>query len=569
MAKTRNFIYVLYAWLTIIIGYGLLIKIFDPAMIDHWREYFVFIILVTLAEWLIIPLPHGNLSVGFSVILAAFLLFDTTATAWIAAISTVISNILLNKDKGSLRLTLFNGAQYVITTFLAGTLYKITGGFSDNKLTVDNVFSIATFIVAFFVINHILVNLYVIPLMRKYTVAIWQTALKLDFYTYLVSAPIGFLMVLTYREIGIIGSVLLFLTVLALSFLLRLYMKLDIQNKELNALYQVAKNLGRSMELKTLDLILYETKRVINFHTGIIYLLHEEEGILTPASVLSPYKKQVRDIGYKLGEGLVGTVAENMEPVFVADTKRDPIFRNVAGVTQFLRTVMAVPLIVDNKINGVMLIGKREPGEFNEKHLQMLTILGGQAAVTIANALLYKKIKNQAIFDYLTNLYNHRYFYQKLAEEHERSKRYNAIYSLIIMDIDNFKEFNDTYGHLVGDKVLKLVAMKIKENIRAVDIAARYGGEEFTILLPETYNKQAIVAAERIRTEIANAAIEVNNELLKITVSLGVSTYPHDSTDLTELLDRSDKALYFSKESGKNKVSNWSEIAFKNIEKKD
>lgn len=560
MARARNLIYILYSWLTIISGYYLLFASYYPAMIDQWRQYAIFIILAILSEWLVISLPHGNLSVGFSVVLAAFLLFDTIATAWISAISIIISNVLLNKDKDSFRLTLFNGAQYIISTFVAGYLYNFFGGATQNKLSVDNGIPIVAFIVIYFMVNHILVNLYVIPLMRKYTTAMWRTTLKLDFYTYLVSTPIGLLMVQTYRGIGIIGAILLFSTVLVLSYLIRVLMKLEIQNKELDALYQVAKSLGKSLEMKkTLYLIMQETKRAINFHTGIIYLWHEEKGVLTPASVLSPYKKNLRDIGYKLGEGLIGSVAENMEPAFISDTKHDLSLRNSPGVTQFLRSVMAVPLIVENKINGVMLIGKKEPGVFNEKHLQLLTILGGQAAVAMANALLYKQIKDQSITDGLTQLFNHRLFYQKVTEEFERAKRYSSIFSLIMMDIDNFKKFNDSYGHLIGDSALKLVSKIIKENIRSVDIACRYGGEEFAILLPETSNKQAVIVAERIKSSIANTIMDINDLKLKVTVSVGVTTYPNDSQDLTELVDRVDQALYFSKENGKDKVTNWSE----------
>jgi diguanylate cyclase (GGDEF)-like protein len=137
----------------------------------------------------------------------------------------------------------------------------------------------------------------------------------------------------------------------------------------------------------------------------------------------------------------------------------------------------------------------------------------------------------------------------------KRSRRHNKKFSLIMMDIDNFKSFNDTYGHQLGDKVLKDVASVAKKTSRTEDIAARYGGEEFIIILPETDSRQAMIIAERIRASVAEIEIPHENQKLHVTISLGVSTFPDHSEEKEELIHAVDAALYTSKHRGKNCVT--------------
>lgn len=155
----------------------------------------------------------------------------------------------------------------------------------------------------------------------------------------------------------------------------------------------------------------------------------------------------------------------------------------------------------------------------------------------------------------MTKLYVHRYFQLLLDQEIKRSRRQNRKFSLVMMDIDNFKSFNDTYGHQLGDRVLKDVAAAARKTSRSEDIAARYGGEEFVIILPETDSKQAMILAERIRASVAGIEIPYENQKLHVTISLGVSTYPDHSELKEELIRAADSALYASKHRGKNCVS--------------
>jgi diguanylate cyclase (GGDEF)-like protein len=165
----------------------------------------------------------------------------------------------------------------------------------------------------------------------------------------------------------------------------------------------------------------------------------------------------------------------------------------------------------------------------------------------------YEHLSN---IDGLTELYNHRYFHQILLTEIEREKRYRRPLSLMIIDVDNFKDCNDSYGHLVGDVVLKQIGALIKKSTRGCDFVARYGGEEFSVILPETSKQEAAVVAERIRTSVEEFSFSscVGKHMGRLTVTIGLASLPEDAQDKTGLIEMADKGMYRGKESGKNRV---------------
>ena len=197
---------------------------------------------------------------------------------------------------------------------------------------------------------------------------------------------------------------------------------------------------------------------------------------------------------------------------------------------------------ITNKLNGKL---------FNKQDLEFIEALANQAAIAIDNAKLYEL----ATKDGLTKLYIYRHFYTLLENEIKRSSRYNHEMTLLMMDIDNFKQVNDTYGHPVGDQVLREIANCIQQTIRKIDIASRYGGEEFTVILPETNIKDAKIIAERIRKNISKIKINVKGDIyICPTVSIGMSEYPSCALDEQTLIELADVALYNAKNNGKNCV---------------
>ncbi len=197
-----------------------------------------------------------------------------------------------------------------------------------------------------------------------------------------------------------------------------------------------------------------------------------------------------------------------------------------------------------------------------------LLIKGGDAAVSpylgillrhfslgLKRARLYKAIQELAITDGLTGLYTRRYALERLSEECARSLAHATPLSFLMIDVDNFKDCNDKYGHLVGDIVLVEIARRIKENIREVDTLARFGGEEFMVLAPNTTKENALVVAERIREGVGASEIRAFDEKLKVTVSIGMAGCPSDADKTDDLVGKADWALYQAKKTGKNRVA--------------
>jgi len=182
--------------------------------------------------------------------------------------------------------------------------------------------------------------------------------------------------------------------------------------------------------------------------------------------------------------------------------------------------------------------------------------VAGQVAQALANARLYTRTRELSVRDELTGINNRRHFQQMLQMEWKRAVRFRRQLSLIMLDVDHFKEYNDTFGHLQGDSVLKHIGVLLKKNLREVDTVARFGGEEFVLLLPDTDKRGAVVVAEKVRAVVAGHKF-LDDELKdtrRITISAGVATYPDDVGEMEDLIDQADIALYRAKEKGRNLV---------------
>lgn len=214
-----------------------------------------------------------------------------------------------------------------------------------------------------------------------------------------------------------------------------------------------------------------------------------------------------------------------------------------------LKNYTVLPLTIDKSSLGYLVASN-----IDQKDEDRFQILAQQFLIGIKRARLYQKVQELAITDSLTQVFSRRYFLEKLEEEIKRSKKFQLNCSFLMVDLDHFKNFNDNYGHLVGDGILREVTGIIKENIRQIDFLGRYGGEELSVVLTETDKAQARFAAERIRRSIEAKPFLVYDEDLKVTISVGLSTFPDDAEEVNTLIDRADKALYLAKQSGRNKV---------------
>jgi diguanylate cyclase (GGDEF)-like protein len=246
---------------------------------------------------------------------------------------------------------------------------------------------------------------------------------------------------------------------------------------------------------------------------------------------------------------------------------------------------LVVPFAIRDEAQGFVAVRSNRLRKFSDDDIELIQILANQAAAAVENAALYRRIEHLAITDGLTGLYNHRYFYKRLHQECARADRYSEPLSLLMLDIDDFKRFNDKFGHPLGDQALHDVAGILQSGLRrGIDIAARYGGEEFSVILPNTPiggasvvsgrlqqqitelgaeltpdedDASAIHVGERIRTEVAGTLLlgHGRRRYAHLTVSIGAAEFGAASCkQLDELVNRADKALYVAKRNGKNRV---------------
>ncbi len=250
---------------------------------------------------------------------------------------------------------------------------------------------------------------------------------------------------------------------------------------------------------------------------------------------------------------LLQLVFEQGEAVRVVDISKREDYQPLRKTT---RSVMLVPMISHGEAKGVLIAESLDPDAFSTKDEKSMVVVARSAAMALDNAMLHKRMEELTITDELTGIYNYRYFTQKLKEEQRRAARYDLPLSLIMIDIDWFKKFNDTYGHEVGNIVLKGMTSVVKQCIRDVDIFARYGGEEFSIILPQTPKIEAVRIGERIRESVEAATFGGIDNVpeLKVTVSVGASSFPENGKPYDELLSLTDQALYRAKGAGKNLV---------------
>ena len=265
----------------------------------------------------------------------------------------------------------------------------------------------------------------------------------------------------------------------------------------------------------------------------------------------------------KLGESIAGLVASRRLPLLLRDLKTDPEVRARALGGCKTDSILSVPVEVGGKIYGVLNVTDKENGQpFDELDLATLSLLAAHMALCIENGELQAQIQRLANADGLTEVYNHRYFHERLTEEVERANRFGRPVSLMMIDVNGFKEFNDRHGHPAGDVILREIAAEVRRRVRHLDLVSRYGGDEFTVILPETDGRRALQVANRISRAVAtHRFLSVHGEDgYGLTVSTGVSTYPTSAGYKQELIAQADKAMYAAKQGGFPHIRHWEEL---------
>ncbi len=342
----------------------------------------------------------------------------------------------------------------------------------------------------------------------------------------------------------------------------------ELQNSQRHIRQMVSLHTATTALVMTHDLrelierILEATMNAIDrADTGSIYLIDPDTKQLNLATLRGTDSLELessKDLEAFAGayqRGYADRVIQTKEAILISDAHLDDEDREVQdSEPKFaVRSMILAPLLLEDRGVGVLALNSFSPAAFSNMDLASLRTFATTAAAAILNARLYEETHYLAVTDVLTGLNNRRYFFELARSELGRARRYQRSLSLLMMDLDHFKQVNDRFGHTVGDRVLRAVAQRCKEIVREQDIIGRYGGEEFAVMLPEADSRAAFQTANRIRERIAEAPFTTSNgDQIGLTVSIGVATLDEDTRDLTTFVNAADTALYKAKESGKD-----------------
>ena len=344
-----------------------------------------------------------------------------------------------------------------------------------------------------------------------------------------------------YVEEGIFSGLLFLLVIICLSYLVRTISGISRINRQLKELLTSSEIMLKEGNLTTrISHALKAIESSMSYKLAVVYLV-DPVGCNRPVAYNGPRSGSLSELYAALGqEGVVSRVINTGEAHFIRDFFQETKLKLKPEVARYLRSVMIVPIGLAQKNFGAIIIADSIVGAFGPKEKEVVTLLANQLALAVENDKVYRCLQEEAMTDALTGLYNQRYFRQAL----ERTLNDFPRVSLIILDVDYFKRLNDTYGHLVGDQVLRQMGMVLKQSIREGDIAARYGGEEFVVILPDTNSEVAYQIAERIRINVMRQVLIIEGQKIKLTISGGVSEFPRLAKSPEELLRQADEALY-------------------------
>ncbi len=562
----KNYLHAAYSLSVIAAGLVVLISLFGDLDLDRSREFAVLIVLGILVEWLAVDFPLGRLSGGFSLVMASLLIYNLSASVWISSVAFFIGSGIAGRGN-TLRTSIFNMSQQVVTLY--GSVYLTTlvwGREISATLLVSapsgSFVQLFCMIALYFGINHLLVYLYAYPGREGARMHSWKDTLRWDALSYFFSTPFGIVMALLYHKTGLMAVLLLVVPVLAVQFILRLYVRSELVNRELRAVYEITRRLGSRAALDEIPgILLKEMRRAVTFHTGVVYLRRDEDRRFKSAAAYGPYREQLKRDCLIPGEGFLGWVVNNGDPEIVFDSKVDPRVKSDQGLPQVLRSLLAVPLVGETGVLGLVVVGEKRAMSFSEQDLEVAVSLCGTVTAALSNRILAGRMEDWASRDPLTGLLNRRTFYHNCCRVFERFPAAGGKkIALIMMDLDILGHINEGWGQETGDRMIAYLGRILKSVDMPESQVARYGDDEFALLLPGFDERKALLLAHEIRGELADCVFSEEYPLLRIKVSVGLAVAPEDGESFDKLLKAASRALDRAKRNGRDRIVTASDL---------
>ncbi|MGI6425135.1 MAG: diguanylate cyclase [Tepidanaerobacteraceae bacterium] len=508
-------------------------------------KYIIFLLMMTISEIHTIPTGNGYLSMEFGFVYSSIFICGIIPAALMKALSTFFSQLYLNMNYEMENKILFKVGHHLVSYFLALGVYFVVGENLSMNHPIFEIIAQGAAIFIYFFINNVFLNMYKYLETGKPWFKQVTKQMLLEIKAHLVSIPAGISIVSIHNSYGFVQMLFIIGIYTMVVYMYVMYHRIVGTNRELAALYDVAATITSTLDQeKVMDIVLNSVQNIAPWDTACLYVY--QNGYLVPAIYEGFNKEDFKNVKLE---------PDNQTGIINNCDKKD-VLKSLSYYPKNTKSLITVPLIANREIIGRIALTSKKNNIYTSKHLTLMSILANQAAVALNNAKLFDKTTQMAVTDGLTGLYNHAYIYTELEYQLQKVNNTGGVFSLIILDVDHFKTYNDMYGHVVGDSVLQHLAKVLRNNVRDRDTVGRYGGEEFAIILPGISSIEAREIADRIRRVVQKTVFATcGEEKIYITISAGIASYPHDALTVDDLVNKADKAMLVgAKQRGRNKV---------------